>query len=340
MTEVVVYPFWIRWYLRVFPYFSLTRCVRDGKEPFWREEPGGGWTRPRTVNILARCGIGDILSFMARLSSVKDRHPNHAIRFFLGGHRRIPLLMRDLLFRDPLVDEVALLNGFEGPSERRKRWVRGDVARLTRARDSVLLDWLDLTPALEYRMDLPYRLQLTREERDFAKGFYEERGLDPRRTVIVQCLTLAGNTSGLELTRFWPREKFRELLGLLSREGWGVVLMGWGEENYGFQEDRKAGMFHAHARRPDGFLRQMSVLEAAAVLSTAGGFIGTNSWTWEVAYRARVPTLCFYFSYQHWIPVHAPEDVRRKARHLHVETDREVGVPEVYRRFKRLRRGS
>lgn len=334
-----MYPFWIRWYLKIFPYFSLTRFVRDAQEPFYREESGGLRASPSTVNILARCGLGDLLSFMARLGAVKRRHPGTRIRFLLGGHRRIPLLMRDVLFRDPRVEEVVLINGWQTTSERRKAWVRRDMERLTRAPGSLLLDWIDLLPALDYRMDFPYRIRLTPREESFARDFYAERGLDPRRTLLLQCLSLSGNASGFETARFWPKESYRRLMRLFLVDGWKIVLLGWGDENYGFEEDPRMGVFRALARRPDGFQRPLDPGEAAALLVTAGGFVGTNSWTWEVAYRAGTPTLTFYLVNRDWIPVHAPDEVMRKARNLRVVTDPALTPREVFGFFRRLKRG-
>lgn len=320
-------PWFEKLILKFHPFTSVDRFVRREPPAFFERIADRDFHDGNTVEILARCGLGDLLSFLARLGSVKERHPGRRIRFWLGGFARIPERMRDLAFRDPRVDEVVLLRGYSGASARRARLVSRFVARRV-GEDAVVLDWLDLLSCLSYPMEIPHRLTLLPAERKAAAAFLEERKIEGCRAVVVQCATRHGNTNPEEAERFWPEENYRRLAQRLADCGRPVVLVGLEGDNRGLGADAKM-VFSAEG---------WPLSQTCALIEACGGFVGTNSFTWEVAYRAGKPTLCFYLNTPHWLSVHAPEEARARAPWLHVETRRGMTPEQAFERFQELER--
>lgn len=310
-----------RWLLRIVPFTRMERFVRNATFPFFRPAPN---VFPvRGVDILIRCGIGDLLSFMARLPHVTRSLPDKTVRFWMGGFQLLPYRMRDLAFRDPRVQEVVVLRGYSGASSRRAGKAEREVRRRL-PQGSVFLNWLEPSSATTYSLKVPYALTLTGEERKRARAFLRERRLLPEKTLVFQCATRHGNSNPDEEDRFWSGENFQKLALKAFRAGYRLVTVGLAGDNRVLPNDGRR-VFSAEG---------LDLFTTAALLEECGGFIGTNSFAWEIVYRAGKPTFCFFLKHHHWIPVHAP---KKNPPWLWVQKEKTICADHVWRLFSRLR---
>ena len=210
------------------------------------------------------------------------------------------------------------------------------IRRATSCTGAVLVDWLDNNTARAFPPRHPYRVKLTDEELAFSREFFRMRGLDPARTVVMHCATIFGNRPGFETPRFWNRPGYAALMQHLFDAGWSVALIGWGNEFYDFVDDGKR-LFLARRTDAGGNAPEyLTLFEAMALIALSGGFIGTDSWTWEVAYQMGKPTISFCFVRQHWASLHAPDDVRERAGHLYIENNPDATARQIFDRFMSL----
>ena len=54
----------------------------------------------KTMHILSLAGFGDTLSAITRLPAVKEKYPDHKIKFWLGGFGKSPLFSKQQLERE------------------------------------------------------------------------------------------------------------------------------------------------------------------------------------------------------------------------------------------------
>lgn len=216
------------------------------------------------------------LASVVRCLELRRRHYDLSINTHTQGRRGYRLIARLIGARERLSHEYENQSWID-------RWLvtrslPQDYARHVMQNNSRLLGLLGLAPRLA---DPCYEVFLSDEERRWARGWLEERGLLGRPWLGVH--TGSGGTKNLALRR-WPLEQYAAFLRQwrLRHPSVPVVLFGAGEERALHGRLREAGVGFEEASTP-------GLREAMALVGHAGGFLSVDTVFMHIAAAMRVP---------------------------------------------------
>ena len=231
------------------------------------------------VWITVRCGFGDLITYLTRLPSVQKEYSGCDIVMCVDGYGQSPEWMREVCEACPQVSEV------------RVGWPTRKLMREEGAEE--ILNWVPEDAPLPFSMCLPY---LVAAPDVVHIKIEEEFSLPWDRVLVMQPATTEGNNRGYELRRCWGERNWNYLSGKFIEEGWTVVWLG-SEADKGY------------VAAPDEVVDlrgSLSILETISVIEHSFGCIAINSWIWEVAAYAGIPTVCIYLTDHHFIRLHVP----------------------------------
>jgi ADP-heptose:LPS heptosyltransferase len=275
----------------------------------------------RDIHILIRCGIGDTLAYLARLDSLLKVYPQSRIYFHVGGFRKIPEMIAELLLPDRRVYGVRLLYGYESQSPRREKKVLKKIRSITVPGD-IVESWTPDEYPLRYPLQYPFMPELFPEDHKAADEFLKKNGIATGEALGIHPITTRGNAGAFDEKRYWPQEKWHALVDHLHSKSERLLLFGAQGEEYGLNVDGQK-IISAQG---------LPLRTTIALLTRVKGLIGTNSWCWEVTAYSGKPIISLWFTFPQNIRLYVPE----QKDHTHFFTDRDVGVPDVIAAYERL----
>jgi hypothetical protein len=264
------------------------------------------------IHIVARCGIGDILSHIAKIDDIKHKHSQDKIKFWIGGYKNIPLLCNEILTYNGIESQV--IKGWSDISQNEtvKNFIKSGIKN-----DDVLLDFnfeIDIfnkrTPKCnEYEMTFPYKYV----GEEFKNSFF-----DYDKIVGIQAYTKTGapdfDHNG---QRFLSNEKWKELIQELVNEDYKVAI-------FGSQNDSIEGI--KEGKYIQSFCGNLSINKTIYAIDKCSRFVGTNSWMWEVAAFKPIRTICLYFTNTFFKQLHIPTyDIKT----LLIEEDSNIKINKI-----------
>jgi ADP-heptose:LPS heptosyltransferase len=216
--------------------------------------------------IVRGAGLGDTVALVPVLEEWRKTHPeevfytktDHWQQAVFKGHPAIEQGTRR-------TREVWTFNAISGPA------YPGNMPQFYAAQKGMWLE--DPTPSM----------WLSNKEIEDAKGSILGLRLDSRFRGIVAISPQAGWP-----TRVWPLERFRELVGRLTREGLGVIEVGSSSPTP--VKKTVLGTLDAHA----SFYDALSIRETAALIAECDLYIGNDSGLAHVAAAVGIPQVVIY----------------------------------------------
>ena len=261
-----------------------------------------------TIRMHVDGGAGDYHSGLARIPTIKAKYPEMDIyiygQVFHKSHAIVEWMLKQYENQ---------LSGYElrvfGKMYPKKNF---DVSPVPDARDWVMFDWCDHPPETRQHFEISYPF-ITRTGINFS-SVANNCGLHMMTTQGDMDFEHIG---GMNMKRYWPKNKWLSLIQQLDMK-------------YGFSEYQTFG-----AKNEDyGISQSESKVESvlgedldavvAKILKTKL-FIGTNSWLWQVAAYAGIPTVVLYFTNPQWIPIHYND----KMKNVRILTDRDIEPEQV-----------
>ena len=256
--------------------------------------------------ILQLAGLGDTLSAITRLPSVKEKYPNHEIVFYIGGYGSSVTFSKEQLQREGYRVNIIKNFNFHNQINNMMSFLKEKVYK----EGDILEDWSfcdDIFNGREpsfyqYKMQFPYKYKTTKIP------YNDKLEHTPNKTIAIHPLTKHGNAEGFESDvekgRFWNRDEWKKLCVKLCDSGYTPAFVGYGDEDWGLIEELSNEGYSVLDKR-------MGVEDTIYFLQTVSAGIFCNSWDWEVTSRVGIPTFCFYtknhFFIQNHIP-HGPSD--------------------------------
>lgn len=260
----------------------------------------------KTFHILQLAGYGDTLSAITRLPALKEKYPDHKIKFWLGGFGKSPQFSKEQLEREGY--EAALIKNltFHNQLAAMRDFL---VNKVVKPGDE-FEDWSFCEEIFEnkkphfapYDMQFPYEYK-TGEPTDEAKEVV--RQVKEKKGVAIHPLTKDGNAEGFESDvnngRFWKQSFWQETCELLSEKGLTPTFVGINDEDWGLKE-------YCDKRRIE-YIDAMGidVENTIHILKNVSGCIACNSWDWEITSRLNIPTVVFYTKNHFFIQNHTPQ---------------------------------
>ena len=289
--------------------------------------------RQPIFNILALCGIGDILSLITRIPSVQQKYPDHQIKFFLGGFGRSPQFMKEIIEAEGY--EVSLIKNltFHNQLPQMREFIKDNAVQ----EGDEFQDWSFCEEIFQNKS--PIFMQYPMAERydyEYRKGaFKDEIGLvHPENMVAIQPLTKSGNAEGFESDvekgRFWSQDNWRHIIKCLVEDDFVPLFTGYGDEDWelvNYCKEKKIKHVNCTA---------YNIQDTFEILSRCVGNIATNSWTWEITSRLNIPTICMYFKNHFFIQNHMPDGPSSLWDNTFIETDQNVDPYDIYNTWKQM----
>jgi len=266
------------------------------------------------IHLLARCGIGDIVSHLSRLESIKQQNNDKDVRFWIGGYKNIPQLCKQIL--DNHGTQCDIVVGWENISQNdliKKHFVEkfpnDKVIDLNFELDIFSNKIPDF---FKYEMQFPFK---------YKGEEFQDNFLDDQAIIGIHANTKIGapdfDHGG---KRFWPEEKWIELINKFTRMGYKVVILG--SENDKLEKLKETGEIKS-------FCGKLNVNQTIWLINKCSRFIGTNSWMWEVAAFNEIPTVCLYFTNTFFASLHIPYKESSISENLYIETDSNITTDKI-----------
>lgn len=275
----------------------------------------------KDIHILIRCGIGDTLAYLARLDSLLKMYPQSRVYFHVGGFRKIPEMIAELLLPDRRVYGVRLLYGYDRQSPRLEKKVLKKIRDYAVPGD-IVESWTPDEYPLRYPLQHPFAPELFPEDHKAADEFLQNNGLRAGEALGIHPITTRGNAGAFDEKRYWPQEKWHALADYLQSKGERLLLFGAHGEEYGLRVDGQK-IISAQG---------LPLRTTIALLTRVKGLIGTNSWCWEVTAYSGKPIISLWFTFPQNIRLYVPE----KKDHTQFFTEKSVTVEEVAAAYERL----
>ncbi len=275
----------------------------------------------RDIHILIRCGIGDTLAYLARLDSLLKSYPQSRVYFHVGGFRKIPEMIAELLLPDRRVYGVRLLYGYDRQSPRLEKKVLKKIRSIAVPGD-IVESWTPDEYPLRYALQHPFVPELFPEDHQAADEFLQKNGLRPGEALGIHPITTRGNAGAFDEKRYWPQEKWHALVDYLLSKGERLLLFGAEGEEYGLKVDGERIVS----------AQGLPLRTTIALLTRVRGLIGTNSWCWEVTAYSGKPIIALWFTFPQNIRLYAPP----VQDHLQFFTDRATELSQVTAAYERL----
>ena len=260
----------------------------------------------KTFHILQLAGYGDTLSAITRLPALKEKYPDHKIKFWLGGFGKSPQFSKEQLEREGY--DAALIKNltFHNQLAAMRDFLKNKVVKP----GDEFEDWSFCEEIFDnrkpnfapYDMQFPFEYKTgepTEEAKEIVNQIKEKNG------VAIHPLTKDGNAEGFESDvnngRFWKKEFWEEICELLSEKGLTPTFVGINDEDWGLKE-------YCDKRRIE-YIDAMGidVENTIHILKNVSGCIACNSWDWEITSRLNIPTIVFYTKNHFFIQNHTPQ---------------------------------
>jgi ADP-heptose:LPS heptosyltransferase len=225
-----------------------------------------GHIDPTKILVAGGIGMGDAIMLTPVLRALKVKYPLATVEVACFPHYRAPLL--NLPYVDGFADWPLPAGG---PWHHHYTYFLENYLSHPLARTEHLSDVFAAICGVELT-DKHADYLPTAEERDWAVATFPRNPARKRIGMQVQAS---------HRCRTYPTDLFRDVMGLLVRDGWEVYMMGTAAE-YGCVE-----MGHIHDLRKDA----PSFRESAAFLLTCDAFFGPDSGFLHVAGAMGVPAV-------------------------------------------------
>lgn len=277
-----------------------------------------------TFYILALCGFGDILSHITRLPAVKKAWPGYKIKWFLGGFGKSPQFSKEQLEREGYEASIIKNLTFHNQLPAMRDFMLSNVVKP----GDKFEDWSFCEEIFNNQEPVFSKYEMTFPYFYFAK---EDITYDSNRCVIIHPITKSGNAEGFEHDvkngRFLQQHSWFRICELLGNSKFKPTFVGMGDEDFGCIDFcRSKGIEYVD-------FMGYSVEDTVHIIKQAAGCIATNSWDWEIACRAQIPTVAFYTKNHFFVPVHIPNGKSNFWDTCFIETDNEVIPESAFNKF-------
>lgn len=268
--------------------------------------------------ILALFGLGDCLSAICRLKSVKQKYPEYEIVFFLGGFGRSPQLSKEQLELEGYKANIINNFTYHGQLFQIEEFLKKSILK----EGDILEDWSFCNEIFnnqeaynwKYEFEYPYNyvneLTVNPDKKKYQKiEEIQNLFLDKTKKYIgIKPLTKSGNAEGfsndLAAGRFWTKENWYKLADLIVEKNHILVVFGINDEDWEICDylNSKNVVYVDYRNR--------SVQEVQDCLKYLDAFIGTNSFEWEITsrHKRKIPTYCMFFKNSFFIENHVPHN--------------------------------
>ena len=224
----------------------------------------------KSAQITASCGIGDIVSFFAKIPSFKKTHQIDYLHIHLsGGWIEIPKLIIELsqpVIKSGLISSISLE---EMKVDYKESWIPDDST-------------------LKYQFSIPFSIP-TFPSDDIKIPFNKICAINP--------VTASGNFEGFTPGRYLSKEVWIEICKFMQQNGYRIVYLG-GEKDCGYIPLDYIDL---------DLCGVTTIRECISVLNKSDFFIGCNSWMWECCAYRGIPTVCSYLTnYDIFCKIHVP----------------------------------
>jgi hypothetical protein len=275
--------------------------------------------RRKDLHILVKCGIGDVIAYLARLDSLLAKYDNPRVYFHVGSYGEIPELIAEVMQPDRRIYGCNILYGYVQGSERRQKQQLKRIRRNAFPGD-IILNWVPDDSETDLKMTHPFSPELFPDDHAAADEFLLKNDLKAGEALGIHPITTRGNAGAFDEKRYWPQEKWHALVKHLLDRGERLVLFGAHGEEYGLKADGKQ-IFSAQG---------IPVRHTIALLLKVKGLIGTNSWCWEIVGYSGKPIISFFFTFPENIHMYVPE----KKDHLKFFTEKSTSVAEAIQAYE------
>jgi len=292
----------------------------------------------RKAHIVALCGLGDYITFVARIKKFREMEGIEHLILWVGGHGKMPEKIKSIIEKQEGINEVKIIDNFSQHNQVDTvfKYIKGKKTE----KADLVQDWSFVkeifthqeVPFLKYDIQYPFELKMSDEDRTWADKFFETRGLNEIKTVCVHPVTKEGNVEGfnydIQAGRFWDKVQYKEMIKKFLDNDYVVLLMGIPGEEWGLDElvDDK-NMISCIG---------LDIPKTIAILQRSKRFFGCNSWDWEVVSRSGGTAFAFYTKNEFFIKLHLPQFNQEYFRHTHIETDRWCPVEAAWRMWQAL----
>ncbi len=269
------------------------------------------------INLLSRCGIGDIISHLTRIDSIKDFHKDNDIKFWLGGYGDIPKLCKDLLTFNGIDSEIVKGWNSLQQNDMIKKWIEGKTAEKVVDLNFEQDIFSNKIPDFyRYNMKFPFNFKGEEFKDDF---------LETGNVIGLQIKTTTGASDfDHNGKRFWPIENWKKLIDIFVMRGFKVAIFGGKNDSIDIKEDDKF---------IKSYCGKINVNQTIYAIRKCSRFVGTNSWMWEVAAFSGIQTVCLYFTNTFFLSLHIPFCYSDIHKNLFVETNSKITPEQVFESF-------
>ena len=221
-----------------------------------------------TAQIKISCGIGDLITYLARLPEFrKTENVDHLHLWVAGGFKDTPMHLLAVARMCPQVNSVSLK-----PENVDKNF-----------------DWIPDDNPLKYPMQIPY-YTASSENIELPSG----------KHCLIQPVTSLGSFEGFVESRYLPPEGWAAICDRVHAYGYKIIQVG------AFEERDYLGKYANKV--DTNWCGLMTVAETIRLAQKCHMCVATNSWVWEVSAYAQIPTLCLYYTnYDKWCRIHVPK---------------------------------
>jgi len=252
----------------------------------------------KTIHIMQCAGLGDTFSLLARMPALRDAYPGCDIKFYLGGHGRIPSLSKQQIENNGYEAIVVKNFSYHNQIANVEKAIRASIKK-----DDIFIEasfckeiFANEKPEF-WNYDLAFPFDYTiREETDFIL---------PEKAIAVNPLTKGGNSEDFETwikrNRFWSRDSWKSLIKTLCNGGYHPVFCGYGDEDWGLYKELLNEGYDVYS------IGNLSVDKVISILKRVDAGVFTNSWQWEITSRLGIPTISMYTNMNFFIQNHVPK---------------------------------
>ncbi len=231
------------------------------------------------IALIISGGLGDSITYAARLQSLLTiEQVDKADFYVVDTYNNVTYMIADFLSLSPFVDEVNL-NSIPFRYSYKK-----------------VIDWRPDNTPLRYLIEKGYKIPYSEEDKKWADDILK----DAVNPIIIYPYTLGGNAwAKAEKYVRSPKEAWwEELFKDIKKCGGTPIVIGGEDEIIFWKTD---DVVTAYIERGD-FMRNIPLIY------NSKGFIGINSWAWQVAhYIGNIDTCVVWLHNHFWIKIHVSD---------------------------------
>lgn len=247
------------------------------------------------ICVICSCGLGDVITYTARLQSLLDTEQVKIADFYvLSAYKGVQYMILDFLELSPIIDKV-YYGKMPSSNEYKK-----------------VIDWRPDEAPLSYSVDPNYKFPHTNSNIKWALSVLE----GVRNPIIIYPYTLASSpwSASEKYVRSPKEDWWRQLFIDITNAGGSPIVIGGEDEYIDWDVDN---VISAYTNK-DTFLHNVPLI------LNSKGYIGIASWPYMVSHYANMDT-CVIMLYNHqWATRHLAEDRTKITTFLKVPPNKDI----------------